>query len=453
MTTKLADTPVAAKRRCYVADPDDIGSLVQPDRVHGSVYTDPAIFELEMERVFGRAWVFLAHESQMAEPGDFFTTHLGRQPVIVCRDKEGAIRVFFNRCTHRGAIVCREAQGNTNRFQCPYHGWIFDTTGRLAGVPYRGAYSDEFLADEGLNLAEVPRVENYRGFIFGCLSDTGVGLVEHMGPLIEGIDGILERAPEGAISVPVGVHQYEFRGNWKMQIENGMDEYHPPFSHASSVKKGGHQMQRAYGSTDGYKVVRGSEDQEVGYAESYYDIAECHGADYGQAFLTIPDESRKVDLREESYKAKMIANLGEAGYEDMFERARMSNAVFYPNMILRSTGNVHIRTIQPVAVDHTIIRVWPIQIAGYADHMNKGVLKYSNIHVSVASFVQTDDIEIFERVQEGLQAQQPEWLMLARGLDREWEGQFPGELVGKASWETGIRKQFAYWKDLMTAPE
>ena len=93
------------------------------------------------------------------------------------------------------------------------------------------------------------------------------------------------------VSIPVGVHRYEFRGNWKMQIENGMDEYHPPFSHASSVKKGGHQMQRAYGSTDGYKVVRGSEDQEVGYAESYYDIAECHGADYGQAFLTIPDES------------------------------------------------------------------------------------------------------------------------------------------------------------------
>ena len=108
MTTKLADTPVAAKRRRYVSDPGDIGSLVQPDRVHGSVYTDPAIFELEMERVFGRAWVFLAHESQVAEPGDFFTTHLGRQPVIICRDKEGAIRVFFNRCTHRGAIVCRD---------------------------------------------------------------------------------------------------------------------------------------------------------------------------------------------------------------------------------------------------------------------------------------------------------------------------------------------------------
>ena len=114
MATNTIDTPVVAKRRRYVADPNDIGSLVQPGRVHGSIYTDPAIFELEMERVFGRAWVFLAHESQVAEPGDFFTTRLGRHPVIVCRDKDGAIRVFFNRCTHRGTIVCR---GGTGQYQ------------------------------------------------------------------------------------------------------------------------------------------------------------------------------------------------------------------------------------------------------------------------------------------------------------------------------------------------
>src|SRR5690606_29923199 len=110
--------------------------LIEPDRVHRSVYADPAIFELEMSRIFGRAWLVLGHESQVVNPGDYFTTRMGREPVIVVRKENFEIGVLINRCSHRGSMVCAEGRGNTERFVCPYHGWSYNSSGKLKAVPF-----------------------------------------------------------------------------------------------------------------------------------------------------------------------------------------------------------------------------------------------------------------------------------------------------------------------------
>ena len=117
--------------------PERLAMLVQPDRVHRSVYADPAIFDLEMERIFGRAWLVLGHESQVKNAGDYFTTRMGREPVIVVRKNEDEIAVLVNRCAHRGSMVCAEGRGNTERFVCPYHGWSYDRAGSAAGRAVR----------------------------------------------------------------------------------------------------------------------------------------------------------------------------------------------------------------------------------------------------------------------------------------------------------------------------
>lgn len=431
-------------------DPSDgIADLVRNDRVHASVYTSRELFELEMERIFNRAWIFMAHESQVPNPGDFITSWIGQQPVIVVRDRSGAINVLFNRCSHRGSIVCREHQGNASRFICPYHGWSFRNDGSLAGLPYRSAYSEKFLSSEELGLARVPRVDSYRGFVFASAAPTGPGLVEFIGPLKDGIDNLLDRSPTGEVVVEAGVHRYQFKGNWKMQMENGLDEYHPPFSHASTVKRSGQQLQRAYGSKGGYTVV-GKEEPEAPTAESYYDHGEVHGGRYGQAYLTIPDAKRRMELEDPEYRAALDARHGAEKAQSIIDSSNMSNAVFYPSVIMRVSGNMHIRVVRPVSVDETEIYVWPMQVKGLSDRINHGIVRYSNVHVSVSSFVQTDDLEIFERVFEGLQAKSPPWVLLARGLDGEWPGPYPDERVGKATWETGMRAQFRYWKQMMT---
>jgi len=119
-------------------------------------------------------------------------------------------------------------------------------------------------------------------------------------------------------------------------------------------------------------------------------------------------------------------------------------------VIMRVTGNMHIRVVRPISVGLTEVLVWPIQIKGVADGINQGIVRYANVHVSVSSFVQTDDLEVFERVYEGLQAGRPDWVMLARGVGQDWDGPYPDEKVGLATWETGMRAQFRYWKEQMT---
>ena len=114
---------------------EEISKLIEPGRVHRRVYTDPEIFELEMDRVFGRAWLFVGHSSQVPKPGDYFTTELARQPVVMTRHRDGNVHVLFNRCTHRGAKVVNERCGHATRMTCLYHGWSFDTDGALTAVP------------------------------------------------------------------------------------------------------------------------------------------------------------------------------------------------------------------------------------------------------------------------------------------------------------------------------
>ncbi len=208
--------------------------LVQEDRAHRLIYTDPAIFEAEMTQIFGGTWTYLAHESEIPNENDFITRRMGLRPLIIVRDGEGKIRALYNRCTHRGTTLCRWDKGNAKSFQCPYHGWNFLNTGRLRGVPWPDGYAED-MRDPKYNLAQVPRVELYRGFIFGTLNLDALPLTEHLGPIAKIIDEWLDRNPGGKVVV-CEANRFRFKGNWKLAYDNSCDGYHVAYSHRSLLE-------------------------------------------------------------------------------------------------------------------------------------------------------------------------------------------------------------------------
>src|SRR6185295_1282589 len=121
---------------------NDFSALIQEPRVHSRVYCDPAVFEAELEAIWHKVWVYVGHESEVPKPGDFVRRPIGAQPVIMIRGADGQIRVLFNRCRHRGNLVCNKERGNVQTITCPYHGWSYTNAGALIGPSFKDAYAD-----------------------------------------------------------------------------------------------------------------------------------------------------------------------------------------------------------------------------------------------------------------------------------------------------------------------
>ena len=201
-------------------------------QVRRSVFTDEQLFELEMTHIFEGNWIYLAHESQIPNVGDYFTTYMGRQPIVITRNKDGELGALINACSHRGAMLCRRKTDNRTTFTCPFHGWTFNNSGKLlkAKDARTGGYPEQFNKDGSHDLTRVARFENYRGFLFGSLNPDVLPLEEHLGDTTKVIDMIVDQSPDG-LEVLRGASTYTYDGNWKLQTENGADGYHVSSTH------------------------------------------------------------------------------------------------------------------------------------------------------------------------------------------------------------------------------
>jgi phenylpropionate dioxygenase-like ring-hydroxylating dioxygenase large terminal subunit len=421
-------------------------ALVRDGAVHSAAYVDPAVFAREEERIFRRAWLYVGHESEVPNPGDYVLRHLGPEEVLLVRQENGVLSLLHNRCAHRGARLVAQPAGNARQLRCPYHAWTYRLDGRLAGVPLPDDYPEKPAAD-----LRVARVESYRGFVFGSHAAAGPGLAEFLGGLASAFDNMVDRAPQGRVARFGGALRLEYRGNWKMFMENAVDLVHPGYVHRSSVEAArshpealeadaltqqGAQMFLA-------NALQGREWRQVPLHA--YPGGHVYMGGFYRAGVIAPEREDAIFTR---YRRLLVERHGEEKTKAILGVDRFNNLV-WPNVSVNSRFGV-MRVVQPLAVDRTVVELHCFRLEGAPPEMHELTVQFANLAGSPASLVASDDLEIFERCQRGLAAAASDWIDMRRGVlgDRP---QADGSVLGEGTSELAVRHQFAAWRRYMSA--
>lgn len=381
--------------------------------VSRDLFTDTGVFERELKNIFEGGWVYLAHESQLPGTNDYLTTRIGRKSVLLTRAGDGAIHAFINACTHRGAALSREESGNTRSFVCPYHGWTFNIEGRNVLVKgyQAGAYGAAFDAEDH-DLLPLPRVANHRGFIFGSLTADVPPIEQHLAGAAPFIDMLVDQSPDG-IEVIGGNATFRYRGNWKLQLENGVDVYHFTTVHQNYIhvlRKRGIDEPADSGSSR----LRSGFDPR-GWAEQvgWYDLGRGHTMIWLRA---IAPESRPLWEQ----RAAIAARLGPVKAEWMVDRQR--NLALFPNVQLMDQNSTQIRVIHPIAPDLTEVKSYCFGPRGESAEAREQRIRQYEDFFNASGLATPDDLAVFESVQVGCTATPSVRHGFDRGMRRPRQG-------------------------------
>jgi nitrite reductase/ring-hydroxylating ferredoxin subunit len=388
-----------------------LDELVQDHRVHRKIYIEPAIFALEMERIFESGWVFVGHESEVAEAGDYKTVRFGTQPAIMSRDEDGDIHLLMNRCMHRGATICQQERGNANYFRCWYHGWTYDARGRLVGLPYAGGYGSHFDRSK-FALTRAAKVGVYRGLVFASLTSEVEDLRDYLGAAKYYLDLFMDLSPEGAIEARAGTHKYGYDGNWKFQMENGVDGYHANFVHQSFFEVQGKQLGIGRKVMKLFSETTPMESKDLGHGHSILDTAPKRQVQRPVNNLFRGSASTAAT---DTYLASLEQRFGKQRTSEVLGASNVNLAIF-PNLLIIG---VQLRNVIPVNVARTDVFVTPTTLRGVPDEINVARLRAHESFYGPAGGGAPDDVEMFNRCTDGLRVKGAEWLELSRGLNRE----------------------------------
>lgn len=398
------DTRVSPDIHSTIVDRPEQGRF----EVARRVFADEEIFQREIKRIFESNWVFLAHESQLPNPHDYFATEIGSQPVVVMRDGTGKANTFYNACPHRGARLTRCKHGNKASHMCIYHGWVFDSAGKGVVDQYDSGRYPEYFDTLDHNLRKIARTDTYRGFIFGSLNPDVQSLEDHLGDARAFIDIYVDTSAEG-LEVLRGAHHYTCKANWKIQFEN-IDGYHFFPTHASYM---GLIIERMKGnSKNQLKAVDVSNLAKI--PSGSYDLGNGHIVDWAE--LPNRDDRPLAFSRDE-----IVGRKGETQARWAADRAR--NLVIYPNLLLMDNASTTLRKLIPLSAGFTRLETYCIAPKHEEPRGRSMRLRQYEDFLGPCGQATPDDQTVMEACQRGFQA-----------VDVEWQ---QGYFRGASAWQPG----------------
>ncbi|HEU4350430.1 MAG TPA: aromatic ring-hydroxylating dioxygenase subunit alpha [Burkholderiales bacterium] len=430
----------------YRDDPRALQALVDDDRVHRDLYIDPEVFQLEMERLWSRTWVYVGHTSQVPQAGDFITLDIAAKPVMLVRHTDGAVRILMNRCAHKGTKVVYDFAGNTGKtFRCPYHAWTYRTDGTLLNVPLKEGYQGTRLGETQASRGLTPVThEVYRGFVFARLAD-GPAFREYFGDSLSSIDNLADRSPEGELEITGGCLRYLHNCNWKMFVENLNDTMHPMIAHASSAGT----AKRLWEGKPVDMPMPMAIEQYAPFANDYkfFDDMGVRVYPHGHGFSGVNFSIHSAYSAIPEYEEAMKRAYGAERAQQILGTVR-HNTVYYPSLTIKGAIQ-SIRVARPLAADKTVIESWTFRLKGAPAKLLERTVMYNRLINSPMSVVGHDDLHCYRSAQEGLAAQGNEWVSLHRNFDENESSQ--GELTCNGTSEISMRNQFRAWKKFMVA--
>ena len=382
----------------------------------------------------------------MPNPGDYITTDIALQPVILVRDGDASVKVLLNRCAHKGSRLVSSPTGNTGKyFRCPYHAWTYRTDGSLVGMPLPDGYQGTRMREcpAGLGLTALKNVEVYRGFVFVRLSEQGPEFLEYFGESLSSIDNMTERSPEGELEIAGGCLRYLHRCNWKMFVENLNDTMHPMVVHESSA---GIAKRLWEGSAPDLPKPMAVE-QFVPFVSNYkfFDDMGVRVFENGHGYTGVNFSIHSNYSSVPGYEDRMKQAYGEARAAEILNTNR-HNTVYYPSLTIKGAIQA-IRVVRPLAVDKTLIESWTFRLKGAPEPLLQRTVMYTRLINSPMSVVGHDDLHAYRAMQRGLVTQGNDWVSLHRDFRAEEVGDKDRTVNGTS--EISMRNQFRAWAVFM----
>lgn len=400
-------------------------------RIARDMFTEPELFDLEMELIFEKNWIYACHESEIPNAHDFMTLRAGRQPMIITRDGNGQLNALINACQHRGATLTRVGKGNQSTFTCPFHAWCYKSDGRLVKVKAPGEYPEGFdKATRGLKKA---RIESYKGFVFISLDVAGTdSLEDFLGDAKVFFDMMVAQSPTGELEVLPGKSTYTFDGNWKLQNENGLDGYHVSTVHYNYVATVQHRQQvnaskgSASSTLDYSKLGAGDAETDDGW----FSFNNGHSV----LFSDMPNPTVRPGYA--TVMPRLVEEFGQGKAEWMMHRLRNLN--IYPSLFFMDQISSQLRIVRPLAWNKTEIISQCIGVKGESDADRESRIRQFEDFFNVSGLGTPDDLVEFREQQRGFQGRLERWSDISRGYGKWVTGATPNsQTLGIAPVMTG----------------